>query len=166
MPSTIAPLCSERHYTASAAHGRYATDRSAGPDYVRVPDEETLGRWAACRFANHARYLREQDVVGLVMDCEDAYREQQALSVRLEHVHEAMVATDLTEEPELYGQLQDAALQLNALAEQALARRRRIAGTLRAVGISPQDQARIRAEIARRSARARTRAADSAAPAR
>ena len=75
MPKDITSLCSERHYMGSSSSGRYATDRSVRPCYERLPDPAALAQGRAARAAHHARYLREQDVVGWVLACERAKSE-------------------------------------------------------------------------------------------
>lgn len=155
MAHSTAPLCSERHYTGAAASGRFATDRSVRPELGQAPDEETLRLWEARRPANMARYLRSQDAVGLVMDCQDARLELAGLYERLARVHEALACTDVSEEPELFGQLQEAARRLDERAGAVLSERRALSGQLRALGISPKEQAQIWIEVERRSERAR-----------
>lgn len=143
MARNVAALCAERHFMGSSSSGRYATDRSRRPDYELLPDEETLAQWAACQFANRARYLREQDAAGLVAACEAARAELDVATEKLARLRAAQGQLNLAEEPELYARLQEAALWLEAHVGQTLARRRELSGQLRALGISPKEQAAI-----------------------
>ena len=72
MAHEIAHLCAERHYVGSASSGRFATDRGVRPAYDRIPGAYANARSGIEKTAWYARYLRDQDVVGWVLDHADA----------------------------------------------------------------------------------------------
>lgn len=171
MPKDITSLCSERHYMGSSSSGRYATDRSVRPCYERLPDPAALAQGRAARAAHHARYLREQDVVGWVLACERAKSELERATGLLDDLRRRIVARAGDDIPagaragaEAPGgasgdpskaELEQAAELLQGHIDRTLARRREASRQLRLIGVSPQAQARVYAEVRRRSDRNR-----------
>lgn len=134
----ITNLSSERHYMGSAASGRYSTDRDRRPDYNRLPDAATVARRAASRPAWLTRYLRGQNVVTLVLEC------QRAKAV------ERMAATELAaarKRNEGGGRTGKAAARSLTAARQTYERardsRRSLSRQLRLLGISPLAESQI-----------------------
>ena len=72
MAHEIAHLCAERHYVGSASSGRFATDHGVRPAYDRIPGAYANARSGIEKTAWYARYLRDQDAVGWVLDHADA----------------------------------------------------------------------------------------------
>ena len=201
MARVIMPLCAERHYMGSTSNGRFSTDRSVRPDYDRRPDAQTRERWAAAHDAQLTRYLRDQNVVGLVLACQDARDDLAAATARLAEVQAALEAALAAESPAgelgsaadhkaspdaapqiadvrkteeastakrqpgtgtpraaLVARLTEAQAWLQARADEALANRRSASQRLRLIGISPKQEALIRAEAQRRAAERTTTA--------
>ena len=161
MPKDITSLCSERHYMGSSSSGRYATDRSVRPCYERLPDPAALAQGRAARAAHHARYLREQDVVGWVLACERAKSELERATELLDDLRRRIDAHAGAETPDgasgnpSKAELEQAAELLQGHIDRTLARRRDASRQLRLIGVSPQAQARVYAEVRRRSDRSR-----------
>lgn len=161
MPKDITSLCSERHYMGSSSSGRYATDRSVRPCYERLPDPAALAQGRAARAAHHARYLREQDVVGWVLACERAKSELERATGLLDDLQRRIDAHAGAEAPggasgnPSKAELEQAAELLQGHIDRTLARRREASRQLRLIGVSPQAQARVYAEVRRRSDRSR-----------
>lgn len=161
MPKDITSLCSERHYMGSSSSGRYATDRSVRPCYERLPDPAALAQGRAARAAHHARYLREQDVVGWVLACERAKSELERATGLLDDLRRRIDAHAGAEAPggasgnPSKAELEQAAELLQGHIDRTLARRREASRQLRLIGVSPQAQARVYAEVRRRSDRNR-----------
>ncbi len=161
MPKDITSLCSERHYMGSSSSGRYATDRSVRPCYERLPDPAALAQGRAARAAHHARYLREQDVVGWVLACERAKSELERATELLDDLrrridaHAGAEAPDGASDSPSKAELEQAAELLQGHIDRTLARRRDASRQLRLIGVSPQAQARVYAEVRRRSDRNR-----------
>ena len=161
MPKDITSLCSERHYMGSSSSGRYATDRSVRPCYERLPDPAALAQGRAARAAHHARYLREQDVVGWVLACERAKSELERATGLLDDLRRRIDAHAGAEAPggasgnPTKAELEQAAKLLQGHIDRTLARRREASRQLRLIGVSPQAQARVYAEVRRRSDRSR-----------
>lgn len=161
MPKDITSLCSERHYMGSSSSGRYATDRSVRPCYERLPDPAALAQGRAARAAHHARYLREQDVVGWVLACERAKSELERATGLLDDLRRRIDAHAGAEAPggasgnPSKAELEQAAELLQGHIDRTLARRRDASRQLRLIGVSPQAQARVYAEVRRRSDRNR-----------
>ena len=140
MAHGIAALSSERHYMGSFTSGAYATNRDLRPDYDTRPSEETRARWQANELANRTRYLREQDVLGLVIDCHEAKEELALIDAKLSGLQETAGQKD--------------ALQGNEAASvrEAIAVRQALSSQLRSLGISPKEEAEIWRELTRREA--------------
>lgn len=161
MPKDITSLCSERHYMGSSSSGRYATDRSVRPCYERLPDPAALAQGRAARAAHHARYLREQDVVGWVLACERAKSELERATELLDDLRRRIDAHAGADAPggasgsPSKAELEQAAELLQGHIDRTLARRREASRQLRLIGVSPQAQARVYAEVRRRSDRNR-----------
>lgn len=161
MPKDITSLCSERHYMGSSSSGRYATDRSVRPCYERLPDPAALAQGRAARAAHHARYLREQDVVGWVLACERAKSELERATELLDDLRrriDAHAGADIpagASDSPSKAELEQAAELLQGHIDRTLARRRDASRQLRLIGVSPQAQARVYAEVRRRSDRNR-----------
>ena len=161
MPKDITSLCSERHYMGSSSSGRYATDRSVRPCYERLPDPAALAQGRAARAAHHARYLREQDVVGWVLACERAKSELERATELLDDLRRRIDAHAGAEAPggasgnPTKAELEQAAKLLQGHIDRTLARRREASRQLRLIGVSPQAQARVYAEVRRQSDRSR-----------
>ena len=161
MPKDITSLCSERHYMGSSSSGRYATDRSVRPCYERLPDPAALAQGRAARAAHHARYLREQDVVGWVLACERAKSELERATGLLDDLRRRIDAHAGAEAPDgasgnpTKAELEQAAKLLQGHIDRTLARRREASRQLRLIGVSPQAQARVYAEVRRQSDRSR-----------
>lgn len=161
MPKDITSLCSERHYMGSSSSGRYATDRSVRPCYERLPDPAALAQGRAARAAHHARYLREQNVVGWVLACERAKSELERATGLLDDLRRRIDAHAGAETPDgasgnpSKAELEQAAELLQGHIDRTLARRREASRQLRLIGVSPQAQARVYAEVRRRSDRSR-----------
>ena len=161
MPKDITSLCSERHYMGSSSSGRYATDRSVRPCYERLPDPAALAQGRAARAAHHARYLREQDVVGWVLACERAKSELERATGLLDDLRRRIDAHAGAETPDgasgnpSKAELEQAAELLQGHIDRTLARRREASRQLRLIGVSPHAQARVYAEVRRRSDRSR-----------
>lgn len=161
MPKDITSLCSERHYMGSSSSGRYATDRSVRPCYERLPDPAALAQGRAARAAHHARYLREQDVVGWVLACERAKSELERATGLLDDLRRRIDAHAGAEAPggasgdPSKAELEQAAELLQGHIDRTLARRREASRQLRLIGVSPQAQARVYAEVRRWSDRNR-----------
>lgn len=161
MPKDITSLCSERHYMGSSSSGRYATDRSVRPCYERLPDPAALAQGRAARAAHHARYLREQDVVGWVLACERAKSELERATELLDDLRRRIDAHAGADIPAgasgnpSKAELEQAAELLQGHIDRTLARRREASRQLRLIGVSPQAQARVYAEVRRRSDRSR-----------
>lgn len=183
MARVIMPLCAERHYMGSTSNGRFSTDRSVRPDYDRRPDAQTRARWDAAHDAQLTRYLREQNVVGLVLACQDARDDLAAAQARLADVEAALEAARAAEPGSIsetarttgnagtsvsddtpkqtasprdarIAQLTEARAWLQHRLDEALQNRRSASQRLRLIGISPKQEALIRAEIQRRSEQA------------
>ena len=151
----------------STSNGRFSTDRSVRPDYDRRPDAQTRQRWSAAHDAQLTRYLRNQNVVGLVLSCQDARDDLAAATARLAEVQAALetarveISADKSSavpsaarEASLasrIARLAEAQTWLQARADEALADRRSASQRLRLIGISPKQEALIRAEIRRRA---------------
>lgn len=151
-------LCAERHYMGSAASGRYATDRSVGPSYERPPAPEMLAHGAACSRARLTRYVRGQDVLWWVAECQDAKDElawgaekAAALEALLEERADGRADRTDPEDPTDPRRVADALERLRTRMDAALARRREASRQLRLIGVSPKAQARIVAELRRRA---------------
>lgn len=170
MAKDLATLCSERHYMGSSSSGRYATDRSLRPSYERLPDPAVRMRGVKARAAHHTRYLREQNVVGWVLACEQAKAELaryekvmdglQALLAALPAPDPApadvtcAVAGEVAAAGTDRAAVERAVAQVQARLDRALARRKDASRQLRLIGISPKAQARIFAEVRQRRAAA------------
>ena len=175
-------LCAERHYMGSSSSGRYATDRGIAPSYDRLPDPELLARGTTCARARLTRYVREQDVLWWVAECQDAKDDlarDQELLARIERAASGLATgelarghaqngagptvgavgavdgekTDGAARDQLEQRLTAAADALRAHMDQALRRRQEASRQLRLIGISPKAQARIVDELRRRAAR-------------
>jgi hypothetical protein len=183
MDALLAHLSSERHYMGSAAAGRYCTDRSVRPFMGQLPTADDLARRGACRDVWRARYLREQDVVGWVLEFADAKEALELLDARiaeLEGAGDEAVATPTSEqgepgtpdaggsegvdggarpEPAASGTGDDgqAMRVLMTSRADALARKREASRQLRMFGISPKAQAAILSESRRREETLRER---------
>lgn len=181
MAKDLATLCSERHYMGSSSSGRYATDRSLRPSYERLPDPAVRMRGVKTRAAHHTRYLREQNVVGWVLACEQAKAELARCEKVMNNL-QALLATLPAPDPTTAGgacaaaegtavpqdtaaepparsadgtdraAVERAVAQVRARLDRALTRRKDASRQLRLIGISPKAQARIFAEVKQRSA--------------
>ena len=153
MAHGIAALSSERHYMGSFTSGAYATNRDQRPDYDTRPSEETRARWQANELANRTRYLREQDVLGLVIDCHEAKEELALIDSKLSSLQEAVKQSEAlqgsAETP-----VREAITLLEARHAEALAARQALSSQLRSLGISPKEEAEIWRELTRREAEA------------
>lgn len=147
------PLCAERHYMGSAAAGRYTTDRGVGPSYERPPAPEMLAHGRACSHARLARYVREQDVLWWVADCQDAKDELAWGEERAELLEAARAQA---ETPADVARLDEALAELRARMDEALNRKREASRQLRLIGVSPKAQARLAAELRERARTAKT----------
>lgn len=131
----------------SASSGRFSTDRSVRPDYDRRPSEQTRARWAACRDAQLVRYLRSQNVVGLVVAGARARKALEDGGVRHDELQAAIgvahAMEDAVREARLQGEL--ASLRERMAAE--LRARRQVSQQLRLIGISPKQEALLRKSI-------------------
>lgn len=154
MARTIAALCAERHYMGASSNGRFSTDRSVRPDYDRRPSTQTLARWNLNREANQARYLRDQNVVGLVLAAQDARDDLAAGTARLAELASALEAARTHGDVDQQARLEDALSWLQTHLDEALENRRSASQRLRLIGISPKQEALIRAEAQRRRAEA------------
>lgn len=167
MAHDVAPLSAERHYMGSAASGRYSTDRSVVPTYDRLPSYAQLRQRALARCAQHTRYLRQQDVVGHVLDHGEARAFLEWAAPRLADLEAALAAASAAEKtprpcgapaqgPAPLGpgvatvpagarpeELERAVASLRARMDDALAMKREASRQLRLIGISPQAQAHI-----------------------
>ncbi len=147
MAHEIAHLCAERHYVGSASSGRFATDRGVRPTYDRIPGAYVNARSGMTRTAWYARYLRDQDVVGWVLDHADAKAFlAQGETVMAELVRRRDAATD----PETWNAAQKAIDLLEPRLAEALNLRREASRQLRLLGVSPKEQALLLREIERR----------------
>ncbi len=151
MARVIMPLCAERHYMGSTSNGRFSTDRSLRPDYDRRPSAQTRARWAANHDANLTRYLRDQHVVGLVLACQDARDNLSAGQARLAELDAALNEARTSGDAVREAKLAEAQAWLRDHLDDTLQTRRRASQQLRLIGISPKQEALIRAEIAARS---------------
>lgn len=151
MARTIAALCAERHYMGASSNGRFSTDRSVRPDYDRRPNAQTLARWDLNRAANQTRYLRDQNVVGLVLAAQDARDDIAAGTARLGELASALESARIRGDIDQQARLEEALAWLQAHLDEALENRRSASQRLRLIGISPKQEALIRAEIARRA---------------
>lgn len=147
MAHEIAHLCAERHYVGSASSGRFATDRGVRPAYDRIPGAYANARSGIEKTAWYARYLRDQDAVGWVLDHADA----KAFLDKGEKVMAELArrrATAAT--PEVWHAAQKAIDLLEPRLAEALALRKEASRQLRLLGVSPKEQAQILREIERR----------------
>lgn len=151
MAHGIAALSSERHYMGSFTSGAYATNRDLRPDYDTRPSEETRARWQANELANRTRYLREQDVLGLVIDCHEAKEELALIDAKLSGLQETAGQKDAPQGSEAASVLEAITL-LEARHVEALAVRQALSSQLRSLGISPKEEAEIWRELTRREA--------------
>lgn len=151
MAHGIAALSSERHYMGSFTSGAYATNRDLRPDYDTRPSEETRARWQANELANRTRYLREQDVLGLVIDCHEAKEELALIDAKLSGLQETAGQKDALQGDEA-ASVREAITLLEARHVEALAVRRALSSQLRSLGISPKEEAEIWRELTRREA--------------
>ncbi len=149
MAHGIAALSSERHYMGSFTSGSFATDRNVRPDYDTRPSAETLSRWEANEPANRTRYLRENDALGLVIDCREAKEELALIEARLGCLREELEREGRTGDGKTLA-LRETVTLLESRRTQVLANRRNLSSQLRALGISPMQEAQIWREFARR----------------
>lgn len=148
MAHGIAALSSERHYMGSFTSGSYATDRNARPDYDVRPSAETLARWEANEPANRTRYLRENDALGLVIDCHEAKEELALIEARLGCLRKELERESCTGRE--LSALRETITLLETRRAQVLANRQDLSSQLRALGISPKQEAQIWCEFVRR----------------
>ena len=147
MAHEIAHLCAERHYVGSASSGRFATDRGIRPSYDRIPGAYAHARAGLAKTAWYAKYLRDQDVVGWVLDHADAKLFIERGEALLEQLRsEQALACD----PASWNTAQTHIDQLEARLAEALCMRKEASRQLRLLGVSPKEQAQILAEIERR----------------
>lgn len=147
MAHEIAHLCAERHYVGSASSGRFATDRGVRPTYDRIPGAYANARSGIEKTAWYARYLRDQDVVGWVLDHADAkaFLDQgEKIMAELARRREAAAT------PEAWNAAQKAIDLLEPRLAEALALRKEASRQLRLLGVSPKEQAQLLREIERR----------------
>lgn len=148
MAHEIAHLCAERHYVGSASSGRFATDRGVRPTYDRVPGAYVHARMGAVKTAWYAKYLRNQDVLGWVLDHADA----KAFLAQAEDVMAELVRRrDAAKSPEAWNAAQKAIDLLEPQLSEALSIKQEASRQLRLLGVSPKDQARLLHEIRLRS---------------
>lgn len=149
MAHGIAALSSERHYMGSFTSGSFATDRNMRPDYDTRPSAETLARWEANEPANRTRYLRENDALGLVIDCREAKEELALIEVRLTSLQEELKRENHADDSKTLA-LRETITLLEARRAQVLAVRQSLSSQLRSLGISPKQEAQIWREFTRR----------------
>lgn len=147
MAHEIAHLCAERHYVGSASSGRFSTDRGVAPSYDRIPGAYAHARAGIVKTAWYARYLRNQDVVGWVLDHADAKAFIERAQVALEHLH---AQQELAGNAAAWNDIQKRIDLLEQRSAEALCMRKEASRQLRLLGVSPKDQARILAEIEQR----------------
>ncbi len=148
MAHEIAHLCAERHYVGSASSGRFATDRGVRPTYDRVPGTYVHARMGVVKTAWYAKYLRDQDVLGWVLDHADA----KAFLAQAEDVMAELVRRrDAAKSPEAWNAAQKAIDLLEPQLSEALSIKQEASRQLRLLGVSPKDQARLLHEIRLRS---------------
>lgn len=147
MAHEIAHLCSERHYVGSASSGRFSTDRDIRPSYDRIPGAYAHARAGLVKTAWYAKYLRDHDVVGWVLDHADAKLFLERGEVALQQLRaEQALASDAASWNDLQKQIDELEQRL----AETLALRKEASRQLRLLGISPKEQARLLAEIERR----------------
>lgn len=152
MARNIHTLCSERHYMGSAASGRFATERpSTPPRHDRRPDAEQRLQNLVCRKAYQARYLREQNAVQLCLTCHEAKEQIRAGQLRQELLESALAQAGAVGDARRVSQLEEARTQLAEFLDDTLQRRRRASQQLRALGVSPRQEAAIVAEARKRA---------------
>ncbi len=151
MAHGIAALSSERHYMGSFTSGSFATDRNVRPDYDTRPNAETLARWEANEPANRARYLRENDALGLVIDCREAKEELALIDARLGALQEELSREGHVDDGKATA-LRETVTLLEARRAQVLCDRQGLSSQLRSLGISPKQEAQIWREFTRREA--------------
>ena len=148
MAHEIAHLCAERHFVGSASSGRFSTDRGVRPSYDRIPGAYAQARSGTEKTAWYARYLRDQGVLGWVLDHADA----KAFLERGEAVRAELVRRrEAAGTAEAWDLAQQALDQLEVQLAEALAVRREASRQLRLLGVSPKEQAQILAELGRRA---------------
>ncbi len=156
MARNIHTLCSERHYMGSAASGRFATERpNTPPRHDHRPNAEQRLQNLVCRKAYHTRYLREQNAAQLCLTCHEAKELLRAGQRRQELLEGALAQAQAEGDTQRASQLEEARAQLAEFLDDTLQRRRRASQQLRALGISPQQEAAVVAEASRRAAEAR-----------
>lgn len=155
MALNMTALCSERHYMGSASNGRFTTDRDVRPDYDRRPSASQLRHRAACRPAWHARYLREQNVVALAVDCRAAKDELAAGEARMAELAAAIGVARASDDEVRLARLESAREWLATQLDATLEHRRWLSHQLRVLGISPKEETLIAEEALRRMATAR-----------
>lgn len=152
MARNIHTLCSERHYMGSAASGRFATERpNTPPRYDRRPDAKQRFQNLVCRKAYQARYLREQNAVQLCLTCHEAKEQIRAGQLRQELLEAALAQAGAVGDAQRVSQLEEARTQLAEFLDDTLQRRRRASQQLRALGVSPRQEAAIVAEARKRA---------------
>ena len=148
MAHEIAHLCAERQYVGSASSGRFATDRGVRPTYDRVPGAYVHARMGVVKTAWYAKYLRDQDVLGWVLDHADA----KAFLAQGENVMAELVRRrDAAKSSEAWNAAQKAIDLLEPQLSEALSIKQEASRQLRLLGVSPKDQARLLHEIRLRS---------------
>jgi hypothetical protein len=168
MDISLAHLSSERHYMGSSNAGRYCTDRSTRPFLGRLPTREELEQWGRMRGVWLAHYLREQDVIGWVLEFDDAKQELERIEESIANANNRKPVSELeTDEPTLASEAQaaedssasgtevtdahdDELAELQQRRDAALSRKREASRQLRMLGISPKAQGAILREYQRR----------------
>ena len=136
----------------SAASGRFATERpNTPPRYDRRPDAEQRLQNLVCRKAYQARYLREQNAVQLCLTCHEAKEQIRAGQLRQELLESALAQAGAVGDARRVSQLEEARTQLAEFLDDTLQRRRRASQQLRALGVSPRQEAAIVAEARKRA---------------
>ena len=135
----------------SSSGGRFSTDRSDRRVVWHPPYPEVLKQSRAARTARMTRYLRGQDALWWVADCEQAKSDIAACD-RITHALGMRAADPACAEPER--NRVDAVLARLERARAILVERKREAShQLRLIGISPLEQAQIRDELVRQQER-------------
>lgn len=136
----------------SAASGRFATERpNTPPRYDRRPDAKQRFQNLVCRKAYQARYLREQNAVQLCLTCHEAKEQIRAGQLRQELLEAALAQAGAVGDAQRVSQLEEARTQLAEFLDDTLQRRRRASQQLRALGVSPRQEAAIVAEARKRA---------------
>ena len=152
MAKNIHTLCSERHYMGSAASGRFATERpNTPPRYDHRPDAEQRLQNLVCRKAYQTRYLREQNVARLCVTCHEAKEKLREGQRWQELLAEAIGQARAVGNAEYTCKLEATQAELTEFLDDTLQRRRRASQQLRALGISPRQEAAIVREAYRRA---------------